>query len=96
MQKWAYAPTISGFYSYREKILRSSFDLSPNNTAGLTLSLPIISGGTRTAQLSQAKIEYEKINRNKELLGEQLELQNRQLMYELKMLSIIIRCKKKM
>jgi outer membrane protein TolC len=84
MQKWAYAPTISGFYSYREKILRSSFDLSPNNTAGLTLSLPIISGGTRTAQLSQAKIEYEKINRNKELLGEQLELQNRQLMYELK------------
>ena len=84
MQKWAYAPTISGFYSYREKILRSSFDLSPNNTAGLTLSLPIISGGTRTAQLSQAKIEYEKINRNKELLGEQLELQNRQLLYELK------------
>jgi len=84
MQKWTYAPTISGFYSYREKILKSSFDLSPKNTAGLTLSLPIISGGTRSAQLSQAKIEYEKINRNKELLEEQLELQNRQLIYELK------------
>ncbi|MDY6799879.1 MAG: TolC family protein [Bacteroidota bacterium] len=84
MQKWTYAPTISGFYSYREKILKSSFDLSPKNAAGLTLSLPIISGGTRSAQLSQAKIEYEKINRNKALLEEQLELQNRQLIYELK------------
>src|SRR6056297_111481 len=84
MQKWAYAPTISGFYNYREKILKSSFDLSPKNTAGLTLSVPIISGGTRSAQLSQARIEYEKINRNKSLLEEQLELQNRQLIYELK------------
>ncbi|MEE4198565.1 MAG: TolC family protein [Bacteroidales bacterium] len=84
MQKWTYAPTVSGFYSYREKILKSSFDLSPKNTAGLTLNVPIISGGTRSAQLSQAKIEYEKINRNKELLEEQLELQNRQLIYELK------------
>ncbi|HSH51572.1 MAG TPA: TolC family protein [Bacteroidales bacterium] len=84
MQKWTYAPTISGFYSYREKILRSSFDLSPKNTAGLTLSLPIISGGTRSAQLGQAKIEHEKINRNKSLLEEQLELQNEQLNYELK------------
>ncbi len=83
MQKWAYAPTLTGFYSYTEKIMTTGFDLSPNNAAGLNLSVPIFSSGVRKAQLDEAKIELEKAKRSKELLEEQLQLQNNQLRYEL-------------
>ncbi len=84
LQKWAYAPTLSGYYSYKEKILTTGFDLSPKNAAGLTLSVPIFSGGTRRARLSQAKIELDKIVRSKSLLEEQLEVQEKQLIFEVK------------
>ncbi|MBZ0241959.1 MAG: TolC family protein [Bacteroidales bacterium] len=83
MEKWAYAPTLTGFYSYTEKIMTSGFDLSPNNAAGLNLSIPIFSSGVRKANLSRARIELDKANRSKEMLSEQLQLQNNQLRYEL-------------
>lgn len=84
MQKWAFAPTLSGFYSYTEKILKTNFDLSPKNAAGLNLSIPIFSGFTKKAQMSQAKIELDKISRSKSLLEEQLQLQEKQLMFNLR------------
>jgi len=34
MKKWMYAPTLTGFYSYKEKLMTSGFDLSPKNAAG--------------------------------------------------------------
>ena len=83
MEKWAYAPTLSGFYSYTEKIMTSGFDLSPNNAAGLNLSIPIFSSGVRKANLSKARIELDKANRTKEMVSEQLQLQNNQLRFEL-------------
>jgi outer membrane protein len=84
MQKWAYSPTLVGFYQYREKLLTSGFDLSPKNSAGLTLSMPIFSGGTRSAQMSKTKIELDKIKRNKELMQEQISIQNDQLLFEIR------------
>lgn len=83
LQKWAYGPTLIGYYSYTEKIMTSGFDLTPKNAAGLTLSVPIFAGGTKHAQLSQKKIELDKIKRSKSLLEEQLKLQENQLSYEL-------------
>ncbi|MCF8332167.1 MAG: TolC family protein, partial [Bacteroidales bacterium] len=83
MEKWAYAPTLTGFYSYTEKIMTTGFDLSPNNAAGLTLNVPIFSSGVRKANLEKAKIELDKAKRSKEMIKEQLELQNNQLQYEL-------------
>ncbi len=82
MTKWAYAPTVSGFYSYTEKILKTAFDLSPKNMAGVNMSIPIFGGGSKKAQVSQAKIELDKIQRSKTLLEEQLTLQERQLTFE--------------
>jgi len=84
MQQWAYAPTLSGFYNYKEKLLTTSFDMSPKNAAGLTLNLPLYSGGTKKSKLSQAKIELDKISRNISLLEDQLALQDNQLSFELK------------
>lgn len=83
MHKWAYAPSLAGYYNYKEKILTSGFDMSPNHAAGLTMNIPIFSGGTRTAQLTQAKIELDKASRTKALLEEQLTLQNNQLLFDL-------------
>lgn len=82
MQKWSYAPTLTGFYSYTEKIMTTGFDLSPNNAAGLNLSVPIFSGGVRKAQLDKAKIELDKAARTKELVEEQLRIQNNQLRFD--------------
>ncbi|MBN2480329.1 MAG: TolC family protein, partial [Bacteroidales bacterium] len=82
LNRWAYAPTIAGFYSYTEKIKTTGFDISPNNAAGVTLTLPIFSGGAKRAQLSQAKIELEKTLRSKALLEDQLALQEKQLVFE--------------
>jgi outer membrane protein TolC len=80
-EKWAYAPTLTGFYSYTKKLMTSGFDLSPNNVAGLSLSVPIFSGGTRSSRVSQAKIELDQTRLNREQLEEQLKLQDRQLTY---------------
>ncbi|MCF8219033.1 MAG: TolC family protein [Bacteroidales bacterium] len=83
MQKWAFAPRLTGFYSYTEKIMTTGFDLSPKHAAGLSLNVPIFSSGTRKAKLEQAKIKLDKAQRSKELMKEQLQIQNNQLRYEL-------------
>ncbi|MBN1159029.1 MAG: TolC family protein [Bacteroidales bacterium] len=82
LNRWAYAPTLTGFYSYTEKIKKPGFDISPNNAAGITVTLPIFSGGAKRSQLNQARIELEKTLRNKELLEDQLALQEKQLLFE--------------
>jgi outer membrane protein TolC len=83
LQKWTYAPTLSGFYSYTEKLLTTDFDLSPKNAAGVTLSIPLYSGGSRKAQLDEARINLDKTKRQKSLLADQLKMQERQLRYDL-------------
>lgn len=83
MEKWAYAPRLTGFYTYTEKIMTSGFDLNPRNAAGLNLSIPIFSSGVRKANLDKARIELDKAQRQKEMLKEQLLMQNNQLRYEL-------------
>jgi len=83
MQKWSYAPTLVGFYTYKEKIMRSAFDLSPNHAAGFSMKIPIFSGWSKSAKISQAKIELDKTERTMSLLEDQLALQNNQLNYNL-------------
>lgn len=83
MEKWNYGPTLSGFYNYNAKILTTGFDMTPNHLAGFSFNMPIFSSGMRSAKTTQARIEYEIAARNAEILGDQLELQNSQLRYEL-------------
>lgn len=83
MQKWAYGPTLSGFYSHKEKLLTTGFDLSPKDAAGLTLTIPIYSGGSRKAKVNQAIIELDKTRRNNQLISQQIKLQEDQLIYDL-------------
>ena len=78
LQRWTYAPTITGSYGYNYKILKPAFDMSPKHSASLTMNIPIFSG------LEQAKIELEQTSLNKSLLEDQLNVNERQYKYELK------------
>jgi outer membrane protein TolC len=84
MQKMAYAPTITGFYAYNQKLLTTGFDMTPNHIAGVTMNLPVFSSGKRKQQLAQAKIELNKVQINKSMVEEQLNIQQKQLQLDLK------------
>ncbi|MDD5508533.1 MAG: TolC family protein [Bacteroidales bacterium] len=83
LKKMNFLPTLSGYYTYTNKILRSDFDISPKNVIGLNLSIPILSSGMRYSQVNQARIQHETTLNNKSLLEEQLLLQERQLRFNL-------------
>lgn len=84
LQRWTYAPTISGNYGYNYKLLKPDFDMSPKHSASLVMNIPIFSGLQRKAQLEQAKIELEQTSLNKSLLEDQLYVSEKQYKYELK------------
>ncbi len=63
--KTKFLPTISGFYRHKEQLKTAAFNFEPKDVAGITLSLPIFTSGSRISQLSQAKKEYEKTRNNK-------------------------------
>lgn len=81
MQSWAYAPTIAGYYNYTEKFMTTNFDVTPNHMAGFTVSVPIFSSGSRRSKVSQARIDNSIALRNQVIVKEQLETQERQLIY---------------
>lgn len=82
-EKANYLPTITGFYSHTEKILKPKFDMTPKNIVGLNASIPIFSSGLRKAKVSQAKINLLMINNTRELLDQQISLQERQARFNL-------------
>lgn len=81
MQRWNYAPTISGFYTFNHKLLTTGFDMTPNHMLGFNLALPIFSSGKRKAQVDIARIELEKAQNSKSLIMDQLQLQENQLRF---------------
>ncbi len=84
MERWSYSPTISGFYSYNYKIMTSGFDMNPNNLAGMTMNIPVFSSGSRKHKLEQAKIQLDQARLNRELIQDQLNMQEQQLRLDLK------------
>lgn len=81
LQNWNYTPTVAGFYSYTEKFITTGFDMNPNHLAGISVSVPILSGGMRYSQVAQSKINLDIAQRNQDMVKDQLEIQNRQLLF---------------
>ncbi len=81
MAKASYLPTLVAIYSYTKKIKKPNFDMSPKHVLGLQLDIPIFAGGLRKSQLSQAKIDFDISENTKNLLTDQLTLQEKQLRY---------------
>lgn len=84
MQKANYLPTLVSFYTRTEKLLKPDFDMSPKNMVGLRLSIPIFSGGSNSSKVRQAKIDLETTRNTRALLMEQLEIQEKQLSFNLR------------
>jgi len=82
MQFWSFTPTIAGFYSYTRKFKVSGFDFAPNHVAGLSVSVPLLTSGTRMLKVAQAKKELNIAQRNKEMVRDQLALQEKQQLFD--------------
>lgn len=76
-----YLPSLAAFYSHTEKIKTAAFDMTPKDVVGLTLNIPIFSSGQRLFQVNQAKIDYKISENTKELVSQQLAIQQEQLMF---------------
>ncbi len=83
MERWAYAPTIAGVFTYNQKIVTTEFDMNPRNLFALRVSLPIFSSGMRKSRVDQRRIELFQIQNTKELLTDQLRMQEKQLRFNL-------------
>ncbi len=83
MQQANYLPTVTGFYNYTEKILKPAFDMSPKHLVGFQMNIPVFSSGERRSKVKQAKIDLETTRNNKALLEEQLDIQYKQLQFNL-------------
>lgn len=83
MKKAAALPSIVSFYSYTHKLLKPEFDMSPANLVGLQLNLPIFSSGLRSAQTRQAFIDLKMSQNTREIISDQLQIQEKQLRFNL-------------
>ncbi|OOG73094.1 TolC family protein [Algoriphagus sp. A40] len=63
--KWAYIPTVKGYYNYNFLFFNQNFsgllnESFPTSALGLTASLPIFQGGKRSDEVRLAKLRQEK------------------------------------
>jgi len=85
-QKASVLPTLSGFYSYGTNGMGDKVnDLRwfPNSMTGLQLTVPIFASGQRYSKIRKAQINLDKARTTKEMVTDQLLLQEKQLRYNL-------------
>lgn len=85
-QKASALPTLAGFYNYGKNGMGDKLNDQQwfdNSMIGLNLSVPIFAGGQRYSRIKQAQINLEKARTTKEMVAEQLWIQERQLRYNL-------------
>lgn len=83
LKKSAALPSIAGYYSYTYKIMKPEFDMAPPNMIGLQMNIPIFSSGLRAAQTKQAFIDLKSTQNNRDLVRDQLLIQDKQLRFNL-------------
>jgi len=82
--EWAYGPTLSAFYQYKEKLKKTDFDMNPPQVVGFSLNIPIFSSGSKFAKVNEAKCTYQSAINTKDLMLEQLNIQDKQLRFNLR------------
>jgi outer membrane protein TolC len=79
-------PTISGFYNYGTNGMGdklSELDWFQNSMWGLQLTVPIFASGQRNSRIRKAQINFDQARNTKDMVEEQLLLQEKQLRYNL-------------
>lgn len=85
-QKASVLPTLSGFYTYGVNGMGDKIKTQQwfqNSMTGLQLSIPIFASGQRYSQIKRAQINLNKATTTKDMVTEQLLLQEKQLRYNL-------------
>ncbi len=85
-QKAAVLPTLAGFYTYGTNGMGDKFNEQrwfPNSILGAQISVPIFASGQRYARIQKAKVSLEKARVTKEMVSDQLKIQEKQLRYNL-------------
>jgi len=83
-EKFSFAPSVAAFFSHQQQNMSNDFDAFsggnwyPQTLWGISLTMPIISGTTRFAKTSQAKIEYIKAQTQTKQVEQSLQLQAQQ------------------
>jgi outer membrane protein TolC len=85
-EKASILPTLSGYYNYGtngmgDKV--SELRWFQNSMAGLQLSVPILASGQRFAKIKKAQINLDKAKTTRDMITDQLLLQEKQLRYNL-------------
>jgi len=85
-EKASVLPKLSGFYMYGVNGMGkdiAGLSWFQNSIAGLQISVPIFAGGQRYHKIKKAQINLEKARTTKEMVTDQLLLQEKQLRYNL-------------
>ncbi len=83
LEKASYLPSIVGFYTYTEKLIKPVFDMTPKNVIGLSMNIPIFSSGLRKSKVTQSKIDLLIAQNSKDLVSQQLQIQEKNLRFNL-------------
>jgi outer membrane protein TolC len=81
-QKSTFLPSVNAFYQYSDKTEKADFDISIKHVMGVSVSVPIFSSGMRMAQVSQAKMELDKMKNMKEQQSEFLNYAAQQALFD--------------
>jgi outer membrane protein len=85
-QKASVLPTLASFYNYGTNGMGdevSSLRWFPNSMIGLQMAVPIFASGQRYMSIKKARINLEKAQTTKDMVVDQLLLQEKQLRYNL-------------
>jgi len=82
--KSAILPTVTAVYQRNEKIIKPIVDFSMKNTLMFTANIPLYAGGKNDANIKKAKLALQSAQLDNDQLKDQLQLQEKQLRYNLK------------
>jgi len=83
MAALAYVPTVSAYYqyTYRKDFGEGGFNMTPPNTLGVSVSVPIWSSGKRAAGVTEKKLAYQQAQNTMAETTDRLGIQNQQLRF---------------
>jgi outer membrane protein len=85
-QKAIVLPTLAGFYTYGTNGMGDKISDQrwfPNSVIGMQISIPIFASGQRYTKIKRAELNLEKARVTKDMVSDQLKIQEKQLRYNL-------------
>ncbi|MBN1597172.1 MAG: TolC family protein [Bacteroidales bacterium] len=81
-EKSRYMPQVSAFYQYTDRLEKADFDFTMKHMVGVGVDIPIFNSGMKNAKVSQARIELEKVQLQKEQESQALIMTAEQTKYD--------------